>query len=227
MGKNEGMRRVLSSGTPVDLATVANPTMGLVVIPDIWGLRPLFVDIIERFAHEWNMNVVAVEPFPGQQLSDTDVAPRMAAVPALDDKKLLADLVEAAELLNTTHVGLIGFCMGGMYCHKASTLERFERIVSFYGMITLPENWRSPTQEEPLACLLKGYGDSVLAVIGALDTWTPHGDVEQMRATGVNVVVYPEAEHGFAHDASRPAHRPDDARDAFERAKNWLLSATL
>jgi dienelactone hydrolase len=38
----------------------------------------------------------------------------------------------------------------------------------------------------------------------------------------VTVAFYPQAEHGFAHDASRPTHRPDDARDAFERAKNWL-----
>jgi dienelactone hydrolase len=46
--------------------------------------------------------------------------------------------------------------------------------------------------------------------------------VEDLRSTGVTVAFYPQAEHGFAHDASRPTHRPDDARDAFERAKNWL-----
>jgi len=36
------------------------------------------------------------------------------------------------------------------------------------------------------------------------------------------VVRYADAEHGFAHDASRPTHRADDAADAFARAKAWL-----
>ena len=48
-------------------------------------------------------------------------------------------------------------------------------------------------------------------------------DVEALEATGVHVVRYPDAEHGFAHDASRPAHRAEDAADAFGRARAWLL----
>jgi carboxymethylenebutenolidase len=34
----------------------------------------------------------------------------------------------------------------------------------------------------------------------------------------VEVVRYEGADHGFAHDPSRPAHRPDDAADAWRRA---------
>ena len=124
--------------------------------------------------------------------------------------------------------------MGGMYCFKASQLERsgrplFERIVSFYGMITTPDAWKSESHESPLDILKRGgggtqrpYAANVLAVIGGNDQWTPAPEVEELRTTGVKVAFYPQAEHGFAHDASRPTHRPDDARDAFERAKNWL-----
>ena len=115
--------------------------------------------------------------------------------------------------------------MGGMYCFKAARDERFVRIVSFYGMITLPEAWRSPTQGEPLGMLISGYAEGVLAIVGEKDHYTPIVDIDQLRSTGVQVVLYPEAEHAFAHDASRPAHRPDDAADAFARAKDWLLSA--
>ena len=46
---------------------------------------------------------------------------------------------------------------------------------------------------------------------------------EALAATGATVVHYPDAEHGFAHDSSRPAHRADDAADAFARARAWLL----
>jgi carboxymethylenebutenolidase len=62
----------------------------------------------------------------------------------------------------------------------------------------------------------------VLAVIGGHDSFTPDADVADLRATGAEVVVYPEGEHGFAHDASRPTHRADDAADAFARAMAFL-----
>jgi carboxymethylenebutenolidase len=63
----------------------------------------------------------------------------------------------------------------------------------------------------------------VLGIIGEKDPYTPAEQVDELRATGVTVVVYPDAEHGFAHDAARPAHRVDDAADAFARTKAWLL----
>ena len=223
-GNTGGMRITLPSGTTAEIVRHDSPVMGLVVAPDIFGLRPLYDDMVKRFSDEWGMSVIAVEPFPGVELGP-DVEPRFAAVPALDDAKNLRDLLEAADALGTETVGLIGFCMGGMYCFKAARDERFARIVSFYGMITLPEAWRSPTQGEPLGMLISGYAEGVLALVGEKDHYTPIVDIDQLRSTGVQVVLYPEAEHAFAHDASRPAHRPDDAADAFARAKDWLLSA--
>lgn len=197
--------------------------MGLVIAPDIFGLRPLFDDLVARLAREWNMAVAAVDPFPGRQLSN-DVQERFAAVPGIDDDSHLRDLHQAADVLTTPRVGLIGFCMGGMYCFKAARSDRFARIASFYGMIRIPEGWRSPTQGEPLTILRAGHAERVLAVIGSRDPYTPEADLSELRTTGVTICEYPEAEHGFAHDPSRPAHRPDDAADAFVKAKNWLLA---
>jgi dienelactone hydrolase len=37
-------------------------------------------------------------------------------------------------------------------------------------------------------------------------------------------VRYEGAEHGFVHDASRPAHRADDAADAWRRVIAFLGS---
>jgi len=230
------MRITLPSGTQAEIERVAGATRGLVVIPDIWGMRPLFDDLVRRFASEWGMTTVAIEPFPARDFPDLGTNPdtRFAAVPKLRDTDKYRDLAEAADATGCSSVGLIGFCMGGMYCFKASQLERdgrplFDRIASFYGMITTPEAWKSETHESPLDILKRGgsgaaraYASNVLAVIGGGDQWTPGPEVEDLRSTGVTVAFYPQAEHGFAHDASRPTHRPDDARDAFERAKNWL-----
>jgi len=114
--------------------------------------------------------------------------------------------------------------MGGMYCHKAAQYERFARIASFYGMIHVPSDWAGPKQAEPISCLKAGNADRVLAIIGSQDPYTPPTQVNELRDAGVTVVEYEEAAHGFAHDSSRPAHRAEDAADAFSRTHRWLLS---
>jgi carboxymethylenebutenolidase len=217
------MRITLSSGTPAAFAKPdAGPAMGLVVAPDIFGLRPLFDDLCERIAAEQQMTVCAPEPFPGQDLP-LELEPRYAAVAAKHDDDALRDLVEAADATGAERVGLIGFCMGGMYVLKAAAQARFDRIVSFYGMIRVPEAWRGDGHGEPLDFLARPGGSPVLAIIGEQDPYTPPADVAALEFAGATVVRYPEAEHGFVHDASRPAHRPEDAADAWDRAWAFLL----
>jgi len=218
------MRIVLPSGTPAEIdQSAVNPSMGLVIIPDIFGLRPLFEEMVARFAKEWNMAVIAFEPFPGRTFSD-DVAERFAAMSQLDDDVIFRDAMQAADALGVERVGLIGYCMGGMYCHKAAQHERFARIASFYGMIHVPSDWAGPKQAEPISCLKAGNADRVLAIIGSQDPYTPPTQVNELRDAGVTVVEYEEAAHGFAHDSARPAHRAEDAADAFSRTHRWLLS---
>jgi len=220
------MRMTLPTGTDVEVArpegAAERVVTGLVIAPDIFGLRPLYDDLVVRLASEWGVAVAAVEPFPGYHFGP-DVQERFAAVAQLDDDANLADLHAAADLLDVERAVLMGFCMGGMYCFKAARSARFERIASFYGMIRLPEAWRGPGQGEPLVHVEAGHPDRVLAIIGDRDPYTPPDDVGALAATGVIVVRYPEAEHGFAHDPQRPAHRPDDAADAFSRARDWLV----
>ena len=218
------MRITLPSGTPAEIDTsVANPKMGLVIAPDIFGLRPLFAELVSQLANEWQMAVIAVEPFPGKELS-ADVNERFAEMAKLDDNAHLRDLTEAADALLVDRVGLIGFCMGGMYCFKAARSDRFAKISSFYGMIHVPEGWQSTTQGDPMEYLYAGFPERVLAIIGAQDPYTPPDQVTELFESGVTVCEYPHAVHGFAHDATRPAHRAEDAADAFARTQEWLLA---
>lgn len=225
------MRIELPSGTPAELAVADDSAHVLVITPDIFGLRELYDDMAARFATEWGVTTIVVEPFPGQDLGP-EVEPRFAAVPGLDDDRHLSDLEAAADAAiaaaaidpERARVGLMGFCMGGMYCFKAARSDRFGRIASFYGMIRLPEDWTGPGHREPLDVLADGHADRVLAIIGEQDHYTPAPDVDALEATGATVVRYPEAEHGFAHAPERPAHRPADAADAFARSRVWLFS---
>lgn len=218
----------LPSGTPAEVVrpqTDAAPAFGLVIVPDIGGLRPLFDDHVGRISAEQGWPVVAVEPFPGRTFPEGDMEARFRVMPEMDDDRLLGDLVDAAALLGTSSAGCIGFCMGGMYALKAASTGAFDRICAFYGMITVPEAWRGPGQGEPLDHLRrKAPRTTVMAVIGGEDTFTPPADVEALRTAGVEIAHYPEAAHGFVHDPGRPAHRPDDAADAWARALRFLAS---
>jgi carboxymethylenebutenolidase len=220
----------LPTGTPAHLAAADGADRGLVVIPDIWGLRPLFADLCHDLSSRTGWSVVSFEPFPGQGLpgeKDPDAGPqRFQALSQLADDALLADAVAAADATGCERVGLIGFCMGGMYALKASGTGRFDRVVAFYGMIHVPEAWANPAAGEPLDALARRGDTDVMAVVGTADAWTPADQVDELRAAGVHVVSYEGAEHGFVHDPTRPAHRADDAADAWDRALAFLDGLT-
>jgi carboxymethylenebutenolidase len=208
------------------------PLGGVVVVPDLAGLRPLFEDICRRLATH-GLAVCAVEPFSRILTAEggpLDVAARRERVPQLYDDVVLEDLAEAADHLaavDAVHTcAVLGFCMGGTYTLKAAATGRFERAVAFYGMVRTPEQWAGPGRPDALA----GVGDAcpTLAIFGDADSWVPQADVDALRAAWAGhaehrVVVYRGADHGFVHDPERDVHRPDDAADAWRRALGFLL----
>jgi carboxymethylenebutenolidase len=216
------MRIALPSGTPAELARPdGDPARGVALAPDIMGLRPLFDDLCARLAAEYGWVVCAPEPFPGR--TDLSIDDRVkSGVASLNDHEVLGDLVDAADATGCDDVAVIGFCMGGMYALKAGATGAFDKAVAFYGMIRLPDNWHGPGQGEPLDATRERTGTDVLAICGTEDPYTPPDDREALRATGVEVVEYPGAEHGFVHDPDRPAHRAADAADAWNRVAEFL-----
>ncbi|HYI62562.1 MAG TPA: dienelactone hydrolase family protein [Acidimicrobiales bacterium] len=213
------MQLTLPSGTAAYRAEVPDAARGVVVIPDIGGLRPLFTDLCDRLAAEHGWAVASFEPWPGREGLSLDE--RLAAVGTLDDTTVLADVAGAADALGVEPVAVVGFCMGGMFALKAAAAGRVDRAVSFYGMVRLPEHWRSATVAEPLETLAGG-AVPILQVTGTEDPWVPAADAAALEGTGAEVVRYPGADHGFVHDPSRPTHRPDDAADAWRRVATFL-----
>lgn len=208
------------------------PLGGLVVVPDLAGLRPLFEDICRRLATH-GLAVCAVEPFSRVLAAEggpLDLEARRARVGELYDDIVMEDLAEAADHLTATDhaggLGVMGFCMGGAYTLKAAATGRFERAVAFYGILRTPAEWASD-----------GHGDALdaaesacptLAIFGEVDPWVPLDHVEALRdiwrgRPEHRVVVYRGADHAFAHNPDGPAYRPDDATDAWHKALAFLL----
>ncbi len=211
-------RELLPSGTPVEVARPRRPAAaGLVLVPDLHGLRPLFDDLCARLAAEHGWAVAAPEPFPGRE----HLSAEQREIGSNDDARVLGDLVAAADLLGEESLSVLGFCQGGMWALKGSGTGRFRRAVSFYGMIRVP--WARPGHAQPLDWVDRPGACPVLALVGGDDALVPVADADLLRARPhAEVVVYPGAQHGFVHDPARPTHRPDDAADAWRRAVAFL-----
>ncbi len=207
------------------------PKCGVVLHPDIGGLRPLFEDLARRLASH-GVAVCVPEPFARAIASGVDLSgidQRMAYVAKLEDELQIGDLEAAADYLvvndDVSDVAVLGFCMGGMYALKAAATGRFDRAVAFYGMIRVPTGWQNPTLAEPLA--MAAAACPTLAIFGDADPYTPPADIEALRAawagrSDCEIVVYPDAGHGFVHDADRDGHRAADAADAWGRVLAFL-----
>ena len=208
------------------------PHSGLVLHPDIMGVRPLFDDLCRRLATH-GFAVCCPEPFaraPVEVLAATDdPAARMAYVKELDDELQIGDLEAAADYLvvhdDVREVAVLGFCMGGMQVLKAAASGRFDRAVAFYGMVVPPESWIGPATKLPLDTAAEVC--PTLAIFGGRDDFTPAVDIEALSAAWASrpdceIVLYPEAEHGFVHAPERPSHRADDAADAWTRVLAFL-----
>jgi len=221
----------------VDVETIVATPEGVparravVVHPDLMGVRPLFDDLCRRIASH-GFAVACPEPFARatpEERSAEDPSVRMALVPSLDDRVQLGDLVAAADVVSGRHgletASVVGFCMGGMQTLKAAATGRFTRAVAFYGMVRLPDAWKGPNIHGPLETAATVC--PTLAIFGAVDPWTPEADIDALRAEWRDrpdcaVVVVPGADHGFVHAPERPAHRADDAADAWRRTLDWI-----
>ena len=104
------MRITLSTGTPAEVARPSNaePTRGLVLLPDIGGLRPLFDDHARRLADELGWVVVAPEPWPGRE--QLELAERLESVKTLRDDDKRADLlaIPCSEVASNPWEALLG-----------------------------------------------------------------------------------------------------------------------
>lgn len=200
-------------------------TTGLVIIADLHGLRPLFDDHVARL-REAGFFAVACEPWWDEPPGD-DLEERLAVLATVDNQTMVDRVIAAADSTGCETVDVIGFCMGGNATMKAAASGRFRRAVSFYGMTALPPEWAGPGE----VAITEIAADMcpTLAIFGALDPWIPLDTVQALEAAWVDrpdceVVVYPDADHGFVHEPSRATHRPDDAAAAWHRALDFLRS---
>ena len=222
------MRVTLSTGTTAELArpTSGEAVGGLVLWADVFGLRPLFDGIAQRLADEHQWVVVCPELFPGEE--HLDVNERLERAGSFVDADKLADAEAAADATGFDQVGVLGFCMGGMWAMKSLASERFVRAVSFYGMIRIPERWADGPMGDAIDVVKHRDAQGnlrLLAIHGTDDPWCPDDEIAELQQeTSAEVVIYEGAGHGWAQDPQRDNYRAEDAADAWHRAEAFLTA---
>jgi carboxymethylenebutenolidase len=211
----------------------AGPRPGIVLIPDVHGVSPLYRELAARFAAE-GIAVLVVDLYSREgapKLADAAAAFRFIA--ALPDERVLGDLEAAVRFLaacpevDGEPVGITGFCMGGQYALLAAcTLAGIAACVSFYGMVRYPvRNELKPRSPLDVAADLSC---PYLGIFGAEDALIPQADVEELRerlaAAGKRFEIrsYPGCGHAFLNSTRADAYRPEAAADAFSRAAGFF-----
>jgi dienelactone hydrolase len=203
------MSHTLSSGTPVLVTTSTEaPVRGLVILPDIGGLGPNFERIAADLAARCRAAVAVVELFPGNE--ELTFPQRLEfGLRGISEPRVLADVSEAALLLDVEPVAVMGFCIGGALAMRATTLHRFDRVVSWYGMVHLPPPWAGD-KGDPLQAAASA-DVPLLQIVGDADEFITPTQVDELESAGATVRRVQGAKHAFAHD---PTHANHDAAAA-------------
>ena len=182
------MRITLSSGTPAALAKAdGEAVMGLVIAPDIFGLRPLFDDMVDRIATEQHMTVCAPEPFPDRDLP-LDVEARYLAVAELRDELVLRDLVEAAEATGAERVYLPeeGVSLADLQVDTANLVEGFTHGKRL-GLVIRNENTEPLYSTEFMCALFENEGGDLFdvrqAILGHVEQGGNPSPFDRIQAT--------------------------------------------
>jgi carboxymethylenebutenolidase len=200
---------------------------------EIFGINPHIRDVTERTARE-GYAALAFDYFhrtgPGAEYGydDAGFARGMKLLGALRASEMISDSraalawLRGREDVRADRIGAIGFCIGGHMTYlQACTLD-LRAAASFYGGgIAAPSG---PGGEESTIGRTRGITGRILCLFGGKDAFIPNEQVHAIRRAldqaGVrhDVVVYPQADHGFFCD-ERGSYRKEDAADAWEHVK--------
>ncbi|HEX8416711.1 MAG TPA: dienelactone hydrolase family protein [Methylobacterium sp.] len=205
----------------------------VLVIEEIFGVHDYIKDICRRLAKA-GYCAVAPELYARQgdlsTMTDAKVIVR-DVISKTPDAQWIADLdATAAYAVSAARgdgkrLGTMGWCRGGRAVWLYAAHRRdLKAGVAWYGQLA---GERTPIQPRTAGDVVAEIQAPILALYGGQDAGIPVAAVEEARdrarAAGksVELVVYPDAPHGF-HADYRPSYRKADAEDAWTRALAFL-----
>ncbi len=205
----------------------------ILVIQEIFGDHAHLQDICRRFA-QLGYLAIAPEMFArqGDVSKITDIQEIISKVVSkVPDAQVMSDLDATVEWAqksgkgNTNKLGITGFCWGGRIVWLYSSHNpKVKAGVAWYVRVVGNSTDLTPKQPIDIAASLKV---PVLGLYGGKDQSIPNDTVEKMQevlktgSSGSEIVLYPDAPHGFNADY-RPTYREKEAKEAWKRMQDWF-----
>jgi len=116
---------------------------GVIVIQEWWGIVPHIQSVVERLAAE-GFVALAPDHYRGAATTEPDEASKLMLGLHVDavaaDLAASADHLERSGLLDSTRLGVVGFCMGGGLALLAPTVSpHIDAAVAFYPLVPWPD----------------------------------------------------------------------------------------
>jgi carboxymethylenebutenolidase len=205
----------------------------VLVAAEIFGLNHYMKDICRRLA---KAGYYAIVPDLYTRKADLTQLKSMDEIrPIVNtkyDTELVSDYDATVEFVRAsfngdmTRMAITGFCRGGRTpLVYAATNPRLKAVVSWYGPVGGATNEYTPRTAMDRVGEIKM---PVLGLYGAKDAGVPVADVEKffaaLKAAGTpcELVIYPEAGHGFHADFRPDNYRKADAEDGWKRMLDWF-----
>jgi carboxymethylenebutenolidase len=218
-------------------AYYARPAKGgafptILVTEEIFGVHEHIKDLCRRLAKDGYL-AVATEYYAriGDLSKMTDVPTIFKEViNKTPDGQMMSDMDSTAAWAvknkgSATRLAITGFCRGGRQTWLYATHNpHLKAAAAWYGHVNTPDTAIQPHSPLDIANELKC---PLLGQYGGLDPSIKIADVQaaaaKARAAGqtVEIVVYPDAPHGFNADY-RPSYRATDAKIAWQRMLTWF-----
>jgi carboxymethylenebutenolidase len=200
------------------------PFPGVVIIHEWWGLNDW---VKEQGAKISDLGYVtlAIDLYRGKVATTPEEAHEiMRGVP---EDRAKRDLHAAVEFLKSQpnvskdRLGAIGWCMGGGYALDVALQEPTLKadVINYGHLATDPES-------------IAKINASVLGFFGAQDRGISVDDVKKFeqalkqQGKKAEIIIYPDAGHGFENPNNKDGYRAADAADAWQRTVKFF-AATL
>jgi len=198
------------------------PFPGIVVIHEWWGLNDWVKEQAAKLADQGYV-ALAIDLYRGKVATTPEEAHEiMRGVPedrAKRDLHAAVEFLKAQSNVKQDRIASIGWCMGGGYSLDGALQEStLTAAVIHYGHLASdPES-------------LKAIHASILGLFGGQDRGIPVDDVKKFeqalkqQGKKVEIMIYPDAGHGFENPNNKDGYRFDDATDAWKRTVSFLAS---
>ena len=188
---------------------------GMIIIHEWWGLVPDIKNVADRYASQ---GYVALAPdlYGGRIANDTENARKLSSSVSTDASSMMIDkfveYLRKDQTVSHDKIGITGFCFGGTHSFHFVCVSRKIAAGAIYYASRLPTENLLERITSPLLLI---YGDQDHSI----NPEQARGLESTLKRMGKQseLLIYPDCPHAFFNEHNMQNHRPDAARDAWNK----------